>query len=270
MNNVPFVQFIDLSFTYPSGENPVYEGFSGTLPSGFVSLLGPNGSGKSTLMLLAAGRLIPQKGNVLLFGRDTKSFRDEDERNAYASFVYQNMEFETGESLGELLEYIYDQGKPAEETDNQKQAFLSQVESAFQLTKLKNKSLSKLSKGQMQQTLMAFSVLYGSQSIFMDEPVFAMEEYQKELALDFLRDYQKRKNVTIYLSLHQLELTRKYAGTVILIGSGRDIEIGSPAEIITPESLEKAYGVPAAMLKEKEFLDRKKLEEEADLFKSGN
>lgn len=220
-------------------------------------------------MLLAAGRLIPQKGNVLLFGRDTKSFKHEDERNTYASFVYQNMEFETDDSLGKLLDDIYGNGSLSNEPGFNKEDFIKDVENAFQLSLIKNKSLSKLSKGQMQQTLMAFSVLYGSKSIFIDEPVFAMEEYQKEKALEFIKDFQKRRNTVIYISIHQLELTVKYAETVMLIGRDRTIEIGSPGEVITDEGLEKAYGVPAAMLKQKEALDRKKLEEEAAFFKTG-
>jgi iron complex transport system ATP-binding protein len=45
------------------------------------------------------------------------------------------------------------------------------------------------------------------------------------------------------------------------------MEIGTPEEVLTREGLEAAYGVPAAMLKDKEQLDRRRLEEEADLLK---
>lgn len=260
-----FVSFEDVSFSYPDSPSPVFSHFSGDLPGGFISLVGPNGSGKSTLMLLASGRVLPQSGRVRLIGRDTRDFLDEGERNRYASFVYQNMEFETEEALGDVLAQVYSGGMHAAKGS----AFYDEVLSSFELADLAARPLSKLSKGGMQRTLLAFSALYGSRSVFMDEPIFALEQRQKETALEFFRDYQARTGVTVYLSLHELDLTRKYAQTVMLFKPDRTIDLGPAAEILTPEALEAAYGVPAAMLKDKENLDRKQLGEEADLLDGG-
>ncbi|QQO10073.1 ABC transporter ATP-binding protein [Breznakiella homolactica] len=261
---IPFIELSDITFSYPEAETPVFSGFSGNLPGGFVSLAGPNGIGKSTLMLLAAGRLLPQKGRVRLLGKDTADFADEEERNRFASFVYQNMEFETPEPLEAVLSQVYSGGFHEKKSDQ----FYKDVLRTFGLTDLAGRSLSKLSKGEMQRTLLAFSVLYGSRSIFMDEPVFALEDKQKEEALEFFRGYSRENRVTVYVSLHELDLTKKYAETVLLFHRGHTIDVGSPAEILTSEALEKAYGVPAAMLRQKEYLDRKKLEEESDLLKN--
>jgi iron complex transport system ATP-binding protein len=257
------IKFSDVHFSYPEAEGPVFSGFSGTLPGGFVSLVGPNGSGKSTLMLLASGRLLPQTGAVSLLGRDTRLFIDEDERNAYASFVYQNMEFDTQDPMGALLEQVYSTGKHPLKGDS----FYREALEAFELGALLGRPLNTLSKGEMQRTLLAFSALYGSRSVFMDEPVFAMEDQQKHRAMEFFRSYQERTGITVYVSLHELELTRKHAQRTVLFKPDRTMEIGTPEEVLTRESLEAAYGVPAAMLKDKEQLDRRRLEEEADLLK---
>jgi iron complex transport system ATP-binding protein len=260
-SNVPVVVFEDVSFIYPESASPVFAHFSGSLPGGFVSLVGPNGSGKSTLMLLAAGRLPPAAGRVLLLGRDTRLFADEEERNRYASFIYQNMEFETDDPLGDVLEQVYAGGcHPAKGS-----AFLEEVREAFDLDSLLARPLSALSKGGMQRALLAFAALYGSRVLFMDEPVFALETSHKERCLEFFRSYLERTNATTYVSLHEIDLTRKYAETVLLFKNDRSIDLGAPQEVLTPEALEAAYGVPAAMLKQKELLDRKKLEEEAEL-----
>lgn len=262
-NTSAFIVFKDLSFTYPQGENPVFDHFSAELPGGFVSLVGPNGSGKSTLLLLAAGRLLPQNGSAHLLGKNTKSFTDENSKNAYASFIYQNMEFETEDPLGSLLEQVYAGGNHTAKNSD----FYNEVIDVFELQELSSRPLSKLSKGEMQRSLLAFSLLYGSRSIFMDEPVFALEERQKEKVLGYLRDYQKQSGITVYVSLHELELTRKFAETVLLFKPDRSIDMGTPEEVLTTDALEAAYGVPAVLLKQKEQLDRQKLEEEAELLK---
>lgn len=259
--DTPVAEFDDVSFKYPSSDSAVFSGFSGTLPGGLVSLAGPNGSGKSTLMLLASGRLLPDSGKITLLGRDTRLFADEQERNRFASFIYQNMEFETEDPLGAILEQVYAGGEhPAKGS-----GFLEEVVEAFELGRLSSRPLSKLSKGETQRALLAFSALYGSRVVFMDEPVFAMEESQKQRSLDFFRSYALRTGASVCVSLHELELTRRFADSVLLFKNDRTMVLGPPEEVLTDMALEAAYGVPAAMLKQKENLDRKRLEEEAEL-----
>ena len=196
-----------------------------------------------------------------MLGRDTRLFADEEDRNRFASFIYQNMEFETEDPLGLVLEQVYAGGEhPAKGS-----GFLEETIEAFELRSLSLRHLSKLSKGETQRALLAFSALYGSRVVFMDEPLFAMEERQKSRALDFFRSYAGRTGASVCVSLHELELTRGFADVVLLFKRDRTIELGSPAEVLTDMALEAAYGVPAAMLKQKERLDRTRLEEEAEL-----
>ena len=115
------ITFNNVHFSYPPVEGDVdengnqiqspvvFDHFSAELPSGFVSLVGPNGSGKSTFMLLASGRILPQEGKIWLFGKDTCTLTDDD-KNELASFIYQNMEFDTDDKVFDLLDYVYSNG----------------------------------------------------------------------------------------------------------------------------------------------------------------
>jgi len=116
-----------------------------------------------------------------------------------------------------------------------------------------------LSKGEIQRVLLAFGILYGSASLFMDEPLFAMEPHQKEAALAYLKEYVHKTGTTIYISMHELDLTKKYADTVLLFYPNRDMALGTPEEVLTRDDVEKAYGVPYAMLKDHENLSREYL-----------
>ncbi len=260
-----FIQFENIAFSYPTekGEETktIFQHFTATLPGGFVCLIGPNASGKSTFMLLASGRLIAQQGTISLFGEDIGS-KSEEERNLLASVIYQNMEFETTDITGNVLEQVCTSGRLKH---LQHECLLSDVKKVFELENFLMRPLNTLSKGEMQRTLLAFSVLYGSRSLFMDEPLFAMEGYQKEKALEYLKDHSGKNNVPIYVSLHELDLSRKYADNVLLFYPNRNIDFGSPDEILIKEALEKSYGIPMSMLKDAEHLNRKILLEQQEI-----
>lgn len=280
-----FLTFNNVSFTYPqqteeieTDDNgkpilpkPIFDFFSATLPSGFTSLIGPNGSGKSTFMLLAAGRVKPQQGKVFLFETDIANC-SEIERGNLASFIFQNMEFEQDDSIKEMINQVFHKGLHfALESQSSEYAnfyksedFLQEVISVFELDKIIDRKLSGISKGEIQRVLMAFSLLYGSKSMFMDEPMFAMEDRQKNRAMDYLRNYSKKTGTPIFIAMHELDLSKKYAENVLLFYPDRTMDFGTPDEVLTKEDLEKAYGVPASMLRDTEQLNRKSLKEAAE------
>lgn len=267
-----FIQFDNISFAYPPAEEkaetrPIFQNFTAVLPGGFVSLVGPNASGKSTFMLLAAGRILPQQGTVYLLGRNTLELTGE-ERSQLASFIYQNMEFDTKDTVAQLVQQVYTNGcfqgccQPVALESTDHNDLLEQVKWLLELDELEEKPLRTLSKGQMQRVILGFSLLYGSKSIFMDEPLFAVENKQKHRILDYIRKYCEDFGITVYISMHELELSRMYPHKVLLFYPNRDMDFGTPQEVLVPDALEKAYGVPAAMLKDAESLTRRSLQEQ--------
>lgn len=286
----PLIRFSDVSFTWPAptleGDSaqtvnttetprgPVFNGFTAEIPEGFISLIGPNGSGKSTFMLLAGGRIMPTQGKIELAGYDTRVLSGiwsdatgtpgvgltseiEHRRNLVCSFLYQNMEFdnddETSSVVGSLLEFVYINGG----YHSKEESFFKDVVKTFELEHLRTRKLIALSKGEVQRVLLAFSALYGSSVIMMDEPVFAMEQYQKERALEFFYDMHLRTGISVLVSLHELSLTRKYADTVMLFYPDRRTDLGCCEEVLTSAALEDSYGVPSAMLYDSELLTRR-------------
>ncbi|MBP5576593.1 MAG: ABC transporter ATP-binding protein, partial [Treponema sp.] len=141
---------------------------------------------------------------------------------------------------------------------------LKEVIEQFELGGLLDSGLMELSKGEIQRVLLAFSMLYGSASIFMDEPLFALEQRQKESALSYIRDFSKKTGTAVFISMHELELSKKYAEKVMLFYPDRNIDFGTPDEVLTSEDLEKAYGVPASMLKHSEDMTREELMQTAE------
>lgn len=242
----------NMSYHYPDEEdNLVFNGLSLKLPAGIVSLVGQNGTGKSTLLLLSAGILKPIKGDLYIKGINSKELIDEHERQRYVSFIYQNMEFETEDNIGDLLDYVYNNSFH----EVKDPGFTSLLAKELELESFLDKKTQEVSKGQLQRTIIAFSLLYGSKMIMMDEPVFAMEEHTKEKTMDFIYNYSKEKALSIYYSVHELDISQKYSDHVLLFSKDSSCELGTTEMMLTKEKLEAAYQTPLELLKKREYLN---------------
>ncbi|HUX14018.1 MAG TPA: ABC transporter ATP-binding protein [Spirochaetia bacterium] len=269
------LQFDDVSFFYPRIEDdeagsihaiettaeitPVFQHLTLSIPEGVASLVGQNGIGKTTFLLLAGARLFPAEGRVRLAGHDTSEFQNreadagiEQARNRLVSFIYQNMEFETDQSVDQLMRYIFESG----DLGADEASLTEDLRRALELDLILDRKLQALSKGQMQRAIIAFSLLYGSRVIMMDEPAFALEEPHKERVFEYLTDYARRYHRTIYYSAHSLDITRRYSDYMILFHKGGRVLVGPTAELYNRDTLEQAYQVPMDALYQRDRLYR--------------
>jgi len=246
------ITFNNITFQYPGTDSLIFENLSLTLSSGVTTFVGQNGTGKTTLLLLAAGILLPDAGKVYLQGIDTAQLRDEHERQRYVSFIFQNMEFETEENIQTLLHFVYDNGF-REDND---ESLIATLIRELELEPCLLKKTQEVSKGELQRTILAFSLLYGSQMIMMDEPIFAMEEYQKYKAMKCITALAKKEDISIYYSMHELDISQKYSDYTLLFRKHGLPVYGPTQEILTREILEKAYEIPMSFLRQKETTHR--------------
>lgn len=250
--------FEHVTFHYPGTETLIFNDLSLSLSGGITTLVGQNGTGKSTLLLLAAGILLPDTGKVSIQGIDTAQLQDEQERQRYVSFIYQNMEFETEENIQTLLQVVHTKGfrEPKDE------GLINMLIQELELESCLLNKTQEVSKGELQRTILAFSVLYGSRIIIMDEPIFAMEEYQKQHAMKFLTNFARQQQISMYYSVHELDISQKYSDYTLLFHRHKPPIYGLTSRVLTREHLENAYEVPIIFLKQKETLYRNALQEE--------
>jgi ABC-type cobalamin/Fe3+-siderophores transport system ATPase subunit len=246
------IVFDQVSFTYPEGEQPVFRDLSITVPAGIGSLIGQNGTGKSTFLLLAGGSLVPDRGRVLIDGVDTRELRDERERQRYVSFIFQNMEFETEQSIGELLTFVYEGGFHQERSPR----FVDELIEVFELRPVLSRRTQEISKGELQRTILAFCLLYGSRILLMDEPIFALESHQKERAMAYLGATARAAGLSLYYSVHELDISEKYSDWLIVFDRSGRPRLGPTRELFTREVIEEAFEAPLATMKQKEALYR--------------
>lgn len=248
------IKWNDVHFQWED-EKPIFKELSMTLSGGINGLIGQNGVGKSTFMLLSAGRILPQRGSIYLLEKNTADISSQEELNLRASFVYQNMEFETDQALHPLLEQVLTMGNIASGGND----LLQELRVALELELILEKRLQEMSKGEMQRAILAFSLLYGSPVLFLDEPLFALEDYQKEKALEYLKQYAEDSNIAMFLSLHQLKYSSKYSHNALLFYKGGMIKYGKTEEILIRKNIEEAFQCPIDNLRDRQKLFRESL-----------
>lgn len=285
------IEFEDLSFFYLYQDAPsdiseiqeqdinfIFRHLDMKIPQGVTSLIGENGVGKSTLLLLAGARLFPPRGRVRIMGADSAPFREvrqdpdlEEERNRLVSFVYQNMEFDTEDALGDLLAQVIQAGRQ----EGASEAGLEELVKALELQDELARPSHALAKGPMQRALIAMALLYGSKVILMDEPVFALEDDRKARVMGFVRDYAHARGSSVIFSAHDLELSREYSDHMIILKKAPNpgepaYFLGPTKEICTREHIEEAYRVPFDTLHRKEHLYREMLQKRSRQANSQN
>jgi ABC-type cobalamin/Fe3+-siderophores transport system ATPase subunit len=251
------IRFEHVSFHHresPAGER-VFTDVTLHLPLGVTSLVGQNGVGKSTFLLLAGGVLLPNEGEIYLLGQDTSTLRPEEKRHRLVSIVYQNLEFETEKPIGELLWEVNATG-----FHEQKGAdFVGDLIDVFELAPFLGRRTQEVSKGELQRTILAFSLLYGSPVLLMDEPIFALEDAQKERVMSYLCRYVRRNGLCLIYSLHELDLSQRHSDFLLLFPPRAHPQLGRTQDMLTREKIEEAYQVPFVMLRKKEEVFRQRL-----------
>lgn len=233
----PFsVEFRNVSYRYPKGEGNVLEDISFKVEAGEkVALVGLNGAGKTTLTKLMCGLLLPDRGEVLLDGRELTVY-NRDEMYTLFGLIPQNYNL----LPLSIAENIACTNEPAE-VDREK------LDRCLELAGLKEKIDSlpmgadtplnrqvhaegaELSGGEVQKLLLARLLYRAPDCMILDEPTAALDPITED------RMYRKYREMTasatsIFIS-HRLASTR-FCDRILLLDGSRIAEEGSHEDLM--------------------------------------
>jgi ABC-type Mn2+/Zn2+ transport system ATPase subunit len=173
------------------------------------------GTGKTTFFAACRRLLLPkpQAGSVFK-GIDTAQLHDEEERQRYVSYIFQNMEFDTEESIRTLMDVVQNKGFRQTKDEGLIELLIQELE----LESVLDRKTQEISKGEIQRIILAFSLLYGSRIIMMDEPIFALEESQKTASNGFYYQVMSnREERSLYYAVHDLNISQTYSETAAFL-----------------------------------------------------
>ena len=208
-------------------------------PGEVLGILGANGAGKSTLLTVLAGLAMPAQGQVRLDGNALDTLPPLT-RAQHIGLLPQGDE---GGFLGSVRDFVTlgqfpFGGAPAD---------LAPQLAIWELTELADRAFDTLSGGERQRARLAQLAVQQPRIALLDEPLTHLDPAHQARLLGWVRR-EADAGRSVAMTLHDPNWAAGHCDRLLFLhGDGR-WQLGRPAELLTPASLEALYGPGTAAL----------------------
>ncbi len=228
-------EFKNVRYTYPGTEGHVLDDINLTIPEGeTIAVVGESGSGKTTMMNLLIGFMEPDRGRILVDGKDMKSI-DLKSYRRFLSVVPQMPLLFTG-TLRDNIAYGMENA-----TDEEIMAAAKAANLGSMIEKLPNgldtmleEHGANLSGGQRQRIAIARAVIRNPKMIILDEATSALDVVSEKEIQNALERLVKDR--TTFVVAHRLS-TIKNADRIVVLERGRIVESGTYEELMEKQGV---------------------------------
>ncbi|NMD39053.1 MAG: ABC transporter ATP-binding protein [Christensenellaceae bacterium] len=213
-------------------------------------ILGSNGSGKSTLLKAMARLILPEKGAIKLDGKaihelPTKKLAQKIGLLPQSPLVPEGITVADLVSRGRFPYQSMFKGLTNEDYN-----IIAEALELVGISDLAERNVDELSGGQRQRVWIAMALVQQTDILLLDEPTTFLDvAYQVEI-LDTLTELNKKKNITIIMVLHDVNLSARYADYIFAIKDGSLIAEGSSKHVITEENISRIYGLDSLVIED--------------------
>lgn len=198
-------------------------------------MLGPNGAGKTTTLRMLSTLIEPDKGNIMIKGKDSRDNK---------KFIQENIAFLTSELKLEgyfSADYMFDffsdlYGIEKDICRKRKQELFSK----FGISDYYKMPISKLSTGMKQKVSIAVSLVNDPDILIYDEPTNGLDVVTSKIVIDYLLE-QKVNGKTIIISSHIFDLIYKLCDRVCYVMNGKIVYMQDMINIQDKEMMEKIF-----------------------------
>lgn len=253
------------------GERQILSDIDLSLPAGqVIGVLGANGAGKSTLLAALAGELSPSAGRITLNGRPLSAWPAAELASCRAVLPQSpSLQFDLPVAtvigmgaypharhsrIGAHPTNRHDTAQAAMAED---QRILQRVLALADVQDLYERRYRRLSGGEQQRVHLArvlYQLLLARQGyneyrvLMLDEPTASLDPRHQLHLLSAVHTLAHEENVAALVIVHDLNLAAGCCDRLLLLGQGRVAARGTPAQVLTPDTLRQVYGVEATVL----------------------
>lgn len=214
----------------------------------FTVIVGPNACGKSTLLRALARLLKPSSGEVVLDGRQIHAYKAREVAQRLG-LLPQSSIAPDGITVADLVARgRYPHQKLLRQWSKEDEAAVVDAMQATRVTSLSRRLVDELSGGQRQRVWVAMVLAQKTPILLLDEPTTFLDIAHQIELLDLLADLNRRGGQTVVAVLHDLNHACRYATHLIAMRNGRVVAEGRPADIVTPELVERVFGLASVII----------------------
>jgi len=221
-------------------------------PGSITGLIGPNGAGKTTLFNLLSNFTHPDKGRVVFDGEPIQNLQPHEiaQRGMVRTFqvakvlsrlsVLDNLLLAAQQQTGEnFWNTWYRQRKIAQEERQQRDRALAILE-AIGLLHMAQEYAGCLSGGQRKLLEMGRALMTNPKLILLDEPAAGVNPTLISQICDRILSWN-REGLTFLIIEHNMDVIMSLCDRVWVLAEGRNLAVGTPAEIQTNAQVLEAY-----------------------------
>ena len=229
---------IELDDIHLSFDHPVLKGISLHAREGETLLvLGESGIGKSTLLKLVLRLLLPDSGDIRVFGREITdlSFDEALELRRSIGMVFQNAALFDSVTVYDNIAY------PLRENTRMSESEIEDVvRERLEFVDLDPDQVcpqlpGELSGGQKKRVGLARAIATDPQIVLYDEPTAGLDPLTVGTIGDLIRKLQRERGVTSIVVTHDIRAGFRVASRVNLIRGGTIVFDGTPEEMIAQD-----------------------------------
>jgi len=213
-----------------------------------TAIVGPNGAGKTTYFNLISGQLKATAGQVLLRGKDISGLSAPLRTRAGIGRGFQLTNLFPNLSVRENVRLAV-QARERVCFDmhsiwSRHRTLLDSADEILQAVSLSDKAdepAKALSHGDQRKLEVGILMAIEPDILMFDEPTAGMSVAEVPIVLDLIRRLKARRDKTILLVEHKMDVVRELADRIIVLHNGALVADGEPAEVIASPIVQEAY-----------------------------
>jgi len=217
------------------------------------ALVGPNGAGKSTIFNLISRFYTPNEGDIQFNGGTILNKRPDQVPSLGIARTFQNIElFEQSTVLQNLLvgrqrhakNGLFSQmifSPSVREEERRHRAVVEEVIDFLELQAYRDKYIAGLPYGVRKVVELARALATEPKVLLLDEPASGLSVEETQDMIFWIEDIKKQMGITVLMVEHDMNLVSAVSDRVLALADGKELAMGTPAEVQSHPDVIKAY-----------------------------